>query len=781
VHLIVGPPASGRTELLLEKARTALKARKRVWWLCLPHQRSYVYRRVAAGGAVLGLEVLSFQQAYYRLLAASYGLRPILTGPARVALVGEALQSESQWTIPCRDGQGPCTGSPPNPGEARLFARAVAEAKRYGVRPEQIPAPDSEGRRFKRVFERYEELKGTWGRWDYDDFRDAAVRLVESADFEPPADLVLVDGFRELLPLVLRFLEGLGRVSELWVTLPEAPPGYRPHQTLSHTAGQPPRPQIYRAPNPVAEARWVLRSLKRDLAQGMAPTELAVVAPEPRLAALLSLADEYGVPLVDHTPRTATDTPEGRLLLDLLELPDYPTPTRLLAIPELAPLGRAALEAGLAGLAPIQRLAQQMGLQAQLSAWLERLEPTGNPEAWARSLLDSIPEVRVGPRRDLLLERAKEAGRIAYGPDFRRWWAALLSETYEPVRPPGGVPLLTPTLASGVRFAKLYLTHAVEGAYGASEQEDYFVAEEERLALEELYARIGLPRRFLGRDRPILHELATRAHSVIITYPEADQSGPLEPEAFLVPDPKRVSRIPATPIGSRLELPGSAAYRPPSAPINLGSASVEDLRRYDECGFRFWAERLRIGPERQEPAGWRTLVRELRALKRLNEARLEALSKRFPEAEDWLGVHRELLFSLNFGFVWPEKGMPYARVDAAANRGGEYSFYTFAPPDTHDPGGFMRGRWGELWLAGYLLEHNPRQVKSVRLWVWPVLGSPLPVYDKPISQITGPVRWRNEKVRAALERYRRGEVEPNPGFICRECQVKDLCREGKMG
>lgn len=768
MHLIVGPPASGRTELLLEKARTALMARKRVWWLCLPHQRAYVYRRVAAEGAVLGLEVLSFQQAYYRLLAASYGLRPILTGPARVALVGEALQSESQ--------------SLPNPGEARLFARAVAEAKRYGVEPGQIPTLDSESRRFKRVFQRYEELKGAWGRWDYDDFRDAAVRLVETANFEPPADLVLVDGFRELLPLALRFLEGLGRVSEVWATLLEAPPGYRPHQVLSHTAGQPPRLQVYRAPNPVAEARWVLRSLKRDLAQGMAPTELAVVAPESRLAALLSLADEYGVPLVDYTPRTAADTPEGRLLLDLLELPDYPTPTRLLAIPELAPLGRAALDASLAGLAPIQRLAQQMGLHAQLSAWLERLEPTGDPEAWARGLMDSIPEVQAGPRRDLLLERAKEASRIAYGPDFRRWWAALLSETYEPVRPPGGVPLLTPTLASGVRFTRLYLTYAIEGVYGAGEREDYFIPEEERLALEELYARIGLPRRFLGRDRLILHELATRAQSVTITYPEADQGGPLEPEAILIPDPPQVPRIPAIPIGSRLELPQSAAYRPLSGPITLGSASVEDLRRYDECGFRFWAERLGGGlQQRQEPTGWRALVRELRALKRLNEARLEALSKRFPEAEGWLRAHQELLFSLHLGFFWPENAMPHARVDAAVNRGGEYSFYTFAPPDTHDPGEFMQGRWGELWLAGYLLEHNPRQVKGVRLWVWPVLGSPLAVYDRPITQITGPIRWRNEKVRAALERYRRGEVKPNPGFICLSCTVRDVCREGKVG
>ncbi|MCV5216642.1 PD-(D/E)XK nuclease family protein, partial [Escherichia coli] len=70
---------------------------------------------------------------------------------------------------------------------------------------------------------------------------------------------------------------------------------------------------------------------------------------------------------------------------------------------------------------------------------------------------------------------------------------------------------------------------------------------------------------------------------------------------------------------------------------------------------------------------------------------------------------------------------------------------------------------------------------GVRLWVWPVLGPPLPVYDKPISQVTGPIRWRNEKVRATLERYQRGEVKPNPGFICLSCSVRDVCREGRVG
>jgi hypothetical protein len=749
-------------------ALEVLRARGRVWWVGLPHQRAYVYRRIAeaAGGAVLGLEFLSFQQTYYRLLAANYGLKPILTGPARVALVGEALMGSD--------------GGLPNPGEARLFSRAVAEAKRFGLTPSQIPKVDAETRRFAQVFGRYEELKRTWGRWDYEDFRNAALLLVESGAFEKPADLIVVDGFREILPLGLRFLRGLDAHYPVALSLVEGLPQVKVDQQLApRKLGS----TIYRAQNPVTEARWVLRSIKRDLANGFNPVDLAVITPEARIAALMTLADEYGIPLVDHTPRTSADSPQGRLLLDLLDLPDYPTATRLLSIPDLAPLGRAALEQGLAGVSAITRLAQTLGYEAAFKSWMERLEPVGDPEVWARSLVDSIPEVRSGPRRETLLERAKEAKRIASGPDFRRWWAALLAETYEAIRPPGGVALITPNLVSGIRFKKTYLTYAVEGAYGAGEREDYFVPEEERLRLEELFTGIGLPRRFLGRDRLLLDELRSRGDQVIITYAEADQGGPLEAEPFLVPGSKRVQPIPEVPLGSRLEVPSEAQYRASLQTLELASITIEGLRRYDECGFRFWAEaQVR---EKTEPVWWRRLVGEMLALKRLNQARLEAFAARFPDAEGWLRAHQELLFAINFGFTWPENGMPQARVDGALNRGGEYHIYTFAAPDVEDGGLYLRSRWSELWLAGYLLSNNPRQVKAVRLWVWPVLGSPIEAYKEPVvlgrNRVTGAIRWREERVQEVLQPYGRGEIRPKPGYICRECPVRDVCREAKTG
>lgn len=784
MHLLVGPPASGKTTRLLEVAQSFLLQRKRVWWVCLPAQKAYVYRRATQKGAVLGLEVLSSQQLYYRLLAASYGLKPILTGPGRVALVGEALQEPN--------------GPLPKPGEARLFARAIAEAKRNGVRPEEIPALGSETRRLQQVYTRYEELKQIWGRWDYDDFRSGALELLERGSVQLEPNLVVVDGFRELGGQELRLLQALSRYVPVWVSLPEAPPGFMPAEVLPH---RPIHTQTYRAQNPVSEARWVLRSIKRDLALGMKTLDIAVVAPESRIPALLTLADEYNLPLIDHLPRTAADTPEGRLLLELLELPDYPTPSRLLAVPDLAPLGRAALKRSLVGLEATTRLAQELGLQEVWASWLSRLRPPGeegssfahHPEsaalhpslAWAGELLDSLPEVRRSPRRATLMERAREAHRIASGPDFRHWWAALLAETYEPHRPPGGVALLTPTLASGQRWKKLYLIHAVEGAYSTGEREDYFIPEELRVGLEEAMRLVQtgagglLPRRFLGRDRLLLEELKTRADEVIITYPEASQEGPLEPEPALVSQHKP-PYLPQLPPASVLEMARSEGYKASLSRVNLGKARVEDLRRYSECGLQYWA--LQFGHENTKREWWQQWVRELRQAEKLVPARLQTLSLQFPQAEGWMFHHQTTLGELNLGFKLEGQGLE-VQLDAVLRKGAEAHIYRFVAPDTHpeDANQQVRNRWSERWAAAYLLSAFAGRIQKVYLWAWPVLGDPLLVYGKPIERLWGALENLLTKAQETYAQYKTGVVEPNPGFRCRSCSVRDACREARYG
>ena len=795
MHLVVGPPASGKTTRLLEVAQAYLQKRKRVWWVAFPAQKAYIYRRATERGAVMGLEVITTQQLYYRILSANFSLKPILTGPGRVALTGEALMSD----------QGPL----PSPGEARLFSRAISEAKRNGVKPSEIPLISTEARRFQHVYSRYEELKGYWGRWDYDDFRTATLELLESGKPTIETDLVILDGFRELSGVVLQILQALAGHVPVWVGLPEAPPGFAADETL---AQRPLYLNTYRAQNPVTEARWVLRSIKKDLALGINPLDIAVISPESRIPALLTLADEYGIPLIDQTASTAAETPEGRLLLELLDLPDYPTPTRLLAVPDLVPLGRVALERTLVGRETISRLAEEIGMAEVWTAWLSRLEPKGNDLDWATELLDSLPEVRHSPRRVTLMERAREAHRIASGPDFRHWWAALLAETHQPHRPPGGIALLTSTLATGRRWKKLYLTYAVEGAYSTNEREDYFIPEELRASLAELMQQIALPpppprvggvretsssdrgvviarpqnrvssfpKRFLGRDRLLLAELKTRADEVVITYPEASQEGPLEPEPVLVQEKPKY--LPKLPPASPLEMVRSARYQAPLSLVNLGKPNVEALRRYSDCSLRYWAEGL--APFEDEPAWWASLARELRRAEKLVPARLETLSRQFPQAEGWLRHYQPQLSELNLGFRLEGMGME-ALLDGVRRSGSEAHLYRFLEPDL-DPEDIqdkVRSRWSERWAAAYLLRSfgSSGRIRKVYLWGWPVLGEPLLVYDKPIEKMWAVLERLVASAKDAHSRYTAGVGEANPGFRCREGGVRSVCRGGEGG
>src|SRR5688572_15850992 len=138
MQLLVAPPASGKTTYLINLARAATEQGKRVWWVGLPSQRSYVYRRATEAGALLALEFLSGQQVYYRLLANALKLKPLVVGTGRLALVGEALLNLRQEL--------------PAPGEARLFANAIAEAKRFGVTHKGIHGVDEESQRLRDVF-----------------------------------------------------------------------------------------------------------------------------------------------------------------------------------------------------------------------------------------------------------------------------------------------------------------------------------------------------------------------------------------------------------------------------------------------------------------------------------------------------------------------------------------------------------------------------------------------------------------------------------------------------
>ncbi len=766
---------------MVELARAACDAGKRVWWVGLPAQRAYVLRRVTEGGyTALGLEVLSGQQMYYRLLTAANRLKPMLVGSARLVRVGEALRE--------------VTGAFPTPGEAHLFARAIAEAKRFGVDAPGYAAlaRDDEQRRFAAVYRVYEERKGAW---DYDDVRTAAVGLAARGALRCEADLVVVDGLREIGPLELRLYRALAESVDVHLNLSTAPPAEEPTTRLP--AGPQPHVERYLAPNPVSEVRWVMRSVKRDLVEeGLEPLDLAIIAPDGRARALTALAEEYGVPLMDESPLALVDRPVGQRLVDLLELAEHPTPSRLLAIGQLRPLAAAALEGGVAGVEAVARLAAALGLGEAWRRWHARLEVSGEPVEWARGLVlevlaaeEPLPHAFV----ESALAKAQEAARLgADGPGFRAWWAALLRDTRSARREPAGVALTTAALVSGRRFRKAYLLGAVEGAFAGHEHEDYFLPEEQRLPLGDAFARLGLPRRFQGRGAEVAAELLTRADHLVVTAPRAGQDGPMVPDPGLLghaPGP-----VPPVPAGSRLELPG-APFQAALGRVAFGRPTVERLKRYRRCSFRVWGEgALQLGAEPdEEPPAWRRLLTGLlgQPNSRLTDARLTELAADHPEAATWLAEHAEHLGRLTFNVeMFGGQDRPAAWLHAATREPvGEGAaaktravIYRFAAPGSVASVGDARDhlweRWSEYYAAYGLLHQTRHAVERVGIVVWPLLGEPVSAWGPGVVRGFDLATRRRQWVNEELPRYLAGEVTPRPGYHCRDCPVFDLCREG---
>ena len=69
-------------------------------------------------------------------------------------------------------------------------------------------------------------------------------------------------------------------------------------------------------------------------------------------------------------------------------------------------------------------------------------------------------------------------------------------------------------------------------------------------------------------------------------------------------------------------------------------------------------------------------------------------------------------------------------------------------------------------------------VKRVDLVVWPLLGAPIDVVERGITYAWRRIERRREDVRRVLPAFRSGAVQPKPGYVCRDCPVFDVCRQG---
>lgn len=726
LYPVLGPPASGKTRLALELARGALARRQRVVWVGLPHQRAYLYRLLGEEGAFLGLEFLSFQALYYRVLAEAGRLGPLLPGAGRVALVAEALRAFSPEVAP---------------GEARLFARAIAELKRFGLSPFALPK-EGEAGRLRRVYFRYERLKGR--ALDYDDFRHRALRA--PLRLFPPPGLVVVDGFREIGPLDLRFLRRLAAQVPVLLTLERLPEGLEPWRELSP---RPVRKQVWALANPVEEARYLLRALKRALApralggEGLSPEEILVVAPEGRIGGLLLLQEEYGLPLSDGRERALAEGEEGERVLALLN--PVPTGRDLLALGFTA-LGRRALRLGLAGEEALAVLAEREGLLEEWRAFLALRTPGPDLLAWGEAVLERLGVAAKEP----FLARL----RLALGVDRANplaWWRSLLLDETLPPEPVRGVPLLPPLRATGVRARRAYVLEWVAGRYTLGEGEDYFLLEE----LRERGLLRSLPRRLRGLDPLFQAEMATRGEEVFLLYPEAGLSGLYEPL-------ERGERPPPLPPASALEVLPQEPF--PLSPLRASGPPphLEALRRLRECPFRAYAERFGLR-EGGEALGWH-----------LFPEGKEALS-RHPEVGPWLQAHGAHLEGMRFWVWWQGAHFPL-RLDGVRREGGTIHLYRLLPRGAEPDLGPQR-RWTEWYALGALLQRG--DVEAVHLWVWPFLGTPRPYRPRPFrkGESIPALREVRDQAEKALALWHQGVFSPRPGPHCYACGLADVCRK----
>lgn len=712
-----------------EWALEVLGRRGRVYWVGLPHQRAYVYRLFGAQGAVLGLEFLSFQALYYRVLAEAGRLGPLLPGAGRVALVGEALRS--------LQGEGIA------PGEARLFARAIAELKRYGLSPFALPK-EGEAGRLRRVYLTYERLKGK--ALDYDDVRHRAGRA--PLRLFPRPDLVVVDGFREVGPLDLRFLRRLAREVPVLLTLELLPEGLEPWREL------PPRPvrkEVWALANPVEETRHLLRALKRALApremggEGLDPWEVLVVAPEERIGGLLLLKDEYGLPLYDGRERALGETEEGERVLALLN--PFPTGRDLLAL-GFAALGRKALRLGLVGEEALGALAEREGLGEEWRAFQELRTPGPDPLAWEEEVLERLG---VSAKEPFLL-RLRLALRADAGNPLA-WWRSLLLDESLPPEPNRGVALLPPLRALGIRARRAYVLDWVAGRYSLREREDYFLLEE----LRERGFLKGLPRRLKGLDPLFWEEVSTRGEEVFLLYPEAGPSGAHAPlERGVRPEP--------LPPASRLEALPEEPFAAPLPTSSAPPAHLEVLRRHGECPFRAYLERFPLRAEDGAlgwhllPEGWDRLLAD-------------------PRVGPWLKAHEDLLQAMSFWVRWPGKRFALRLDGVRREEGGRVvHLYRLLPPGK-DPDLGPRHRWTEWYALWAFLQRE--EVREVYLWTWAFLGEPRPYRKNPYrrGERLPQVEEVRPQVDEALRRWGMGGFSPRPGPHCFTCGLQDLCRK----
>ncbi len=836
LELLIGPAGSGKTRSAVSRALGCAKRGERVIVLTLPNQRAQFLERLAANGPSLGVEVTNLQNIAYRLLDRLGENRPVVLNPGRVALTARILERTLERSI--------------GPGEARLYARTVAECKRFGFVPTSTGEPYQDT--LARVYAGYEAALVASDLQDLDDVRLRLTALLESQPLGLGSHLI-VDGYRSFNPSevgVIRALSNVARSS--LVTLPAGSPdthleawahplrqpevraiGSRLNATVKRLdasgrpwAGLPKTVRLETYSNPVEEARATLRQIKSLMHEGIRAQDIAIVIPNPVFVRVLeALGREYTVPIAPETQGGALETPDGRKLEALLAAParDYPV-RELRALsglePDLATLADALEQAGVAAGSSAYPL---VCFDQDALAAFERVRTMAQPPetgtaaelvAWFEALLERF--VRDAPFAESARVIAREAARILEptsetsmtGAGFTDWLRNLLSSLQVTHPDAGrGVAVVTAEEISGRRFDHVFVIGATDGAYRSGDGEDFFVPEEQRDQLEQLLRLIpGLPEKLNGLEDSTFFDILTRANSSLnVSHPRAERGASLRPHprlAQLGASGKNSSDPPFT--ASTLEL--AAAAHHPSAQSRAmwqikpqSTVRANDLERAAQCNLRSWADAVLPAPARASGLVTDELLRSWGSKMRRAKWKGEDTSA----LEAVPNEHKDRLASLASGFRARLEQVIEARVPGQpgvdvqlgyrANLDG-IEFTLDGVRFKRDPSGQIRS--SEIFRVledandGYAQFMNPERQREwwfahamhergsiVTFWAWDLNNQP-----KFVMNLEKPYAQRRlaeslvmlEETKRALET---GTITANPGFHCRLCGQRDVCRE----
>lgn len=819
VRLLVGAAASGKTRAAQRFAYEQAQIFERVIVLTLPNQRLFWLEGLAGLGSSLGVEVTNLQNLCYRMLDRLGSNKAVVLQPGRVALTARALEL--------------VLGRAVQPGEARLYAQAIAESKRALFVPQ--PAGELFQDTLALVYAKYQELLLSEDLQDLDDVRLRAAELLDTNPLALGAHLV-IDGYRALNPSEFRAIKALagGAISTL-LTLPSGAPDNH-HESWAHPvrvhelkviqaalgaklerlevggkpwAGLPKLVQLRASANPVSESRAALRQIKTWLLDGLQASSIAVLVPSHVSARVLeALAREYHLPLAPESLGGLLESAFGRVLEAALTAPirDFPAPElRILALvfPELETLADALEKRGLHGGSSAYRgLLESEELKAawlvldDLKTWF--MPPEKDFVAWFEGLLEAlIPTASwLESARVLAREAARLLPASGGGEEFAQWLLTLLQASALPhPEAARGVAVLTPAEASGRRFQKVLVLGVTEGAYQNLETEDFFIPEDNRLALGQLLQppNLHLPLRMNGLADSTLYDVLTRAdEELIISFAKAERGASLAPHPRLTKlGLKLESELRQT--AGLLELahtqnksnPISAAGVFYTAPRFEPFAATE-LEAVARCGLRAWAGRLM-------PKAAELNILPSTVLKNLRRSRKEAtLLERVPSS---LKSNLErfdpsflALLEVQLEPTQPDQMQPFYHT----SKGVEFVLDGLIR--RNDPTGKVKQleiyrlvesldsawedyrdntRHREWWFADFAIESGVR----VAFCAIDREGNRKNIINPDAEKS----QKRRFESRSLLEQAKndleQGVVRATTGFHCRSCAYQDLCRE----